>query len=285
MRRSTYVGPKLQVQPDALDQLEATGLYVAEEKFDGYWVEVTTDAQGNISKLVGRSGKTFSGDNVRGLLNSWLGVPNSIFVGELEAGTEAANKTAPKFGSRRIHIFDVVQLLGTSTVDHVYEKRRELLELMFNHPKIQALQTIVLVKQAKHSFRQFFNSVVSNGGEGLVIKRLGKQYKSHSTSGKTDHWLRCKKFRYVDYVVVDVGHSEGGSLNLEVGLFVNGSCKRVATIKNLPRSLDPYRLIGTVIECKGAEVHSSGALRHGHFERIRDDKLPEECTLESALTG
>ena len=41
--------------------------------------------------------------------------------------------------------------------------------------------------------------------------------------------------------------------------------------------------VGKVVECKGAEVHDSGALRHGHLERVRDDKSPEECTLEAAL--
>jgi ATP-dependent DNA ligase len=82
---------------------------------------------------------------------------------------------------------------------------------------------------------------------------------------------------------MSIGKSEGGSPNFQVGLIINGKMTRVASIKNIPDGLDYQSLVGHVIECKGAEVHSSGALRHGHYHRTRFDKDSDECTLDAAL--
>lgn len=279
-RMTTYVGPKIQIQPNELDRYD-NGKFAVEAKHDGYWAEVTTGDSGRIIRLVGRSGTKFEGSNVDGLIGLDLGVQNSVFAAELEAGTEASNKTHAKHGYRRIHIFDVICLLGHSTTSLAYEKRRELLELTFP----TNMKRVLLTKRVTSDFKKFFKQIVSSGGEGVVIKRLGKAYKGQGADGKTNDWIRCKQFRYVDYVVVDVGKSEGGSPNLQVGLFIRGKLERVATIKSPPPNLDLRALIGKVIECKGAEIHDSGALRHGHYERTRDDKQPEECTLEAALNA
>lgn len=279
MRHVTYLGPKIQIQPTDLDKYEATGQYAAEEKHDGHWAEVTTDLTGKIIKITGRSGNTFSGANVEGLIGFNTGLAASTLICELEAGTEAATKRNGHLRHRRLWVFDVVRLLDHDTKMLPYEKRRELLEIAFKDDTMR----VRLVRRVTSNFRAFFDEVSKVDGEGLVLKRLGRTYKSYSSDGKTDEWIRCKRFRFVDYVVTDIGKSEGGSPNLQVGLFIDGKLQRVATIKNLPNGLNYRALVGKVVECKGAEVHESGALRHGHYERTRDDKEPEECTLEAAL--
>jgi ATP-dependent DNA ligase len=158
-------------------------------------------------------------------------------------------------------------------------KRRELLSMAFPDPTTR----VSLVRSKSVGFRAFFDEVDKAGGEGLVLKKFVRPYRAHTSDGKTEDWIRCKRFRYVDYVVMEIGKSDGGSPNLQVGLVVNGRLQRVATIKNLPEGLDYRSLVGRVVECKGAEVHESGALRHGHYERTRDDKEPTDCTLEAAL--
>lgn len=278
-RHPTYIGPKVQIQPSELDRHERTGRYVAEEKHDGFWAEVTTDEAGRIVRLVGRSGKTFDGESVRGLIGFQTGLASSVLIGELEAGTEAANLRNAKLNHRRVWVFDVVKLLGNDTRVLTYEQRRQLLELALKNGS----DRIKFVRQVTSGFTAFFADVNASDGEGLVLKRLGKKYVPQGSDGKTDDWIRCKRFRYVDYVVMDIGKSDGGSPNFQVGLYVNGTLKNVATIKNIPDGLDYKILVGRVIECKGAEVHGSGALRHGHYERTRDDKDPDECTLEAAL--
>lgn len=270
----TYVGPKVQVQPAELARYDALGKYAAEAKLDGHWCEVKTNDAGVVSSLTGRSGNVFSGDKVAGLLGLLVGLPNTCIVGELEAGTEAATQRTPD-GKHRFYAFDVVTLFGNDTRRLPYEKRRELLELAVTGKS----QQFTIVPRVTSSFVKFYDDIEASGGEGIVLKKLGRPY----GTGKTDDWVRCKRHRFVDYVVTGVGTSEGGSPNLQVGLFhADGKLRRVATVKNLPKHIVPSSLVGKVIECKGAEVHASGALRHGHYERTRDDKRPNECTLEAA---
>lgn len=279
-RRLTYLGPKVQVQPDRLDQLESTGRFAAEEKHDGHWAEVTTGVDGRIVTIIGRSDKRFEGANVAGLVGLNIGLPSTVLICELEAGTEAATKRNGHLRHRRLWAFDVVQLLGHDTRSLPYEQRRVLL--------VKACDKcpgdrVAVVRQVTSGFRRFFEEVSTVDGEGLVLKRLGLAYRPHGADGKTDDWIRCKRFRFVDYVVTGIGRSDGGSPNLLVGLYEGGRLSKVATIKNLPEGLEYRSLVGRVVECKGAEVHESGALRHGHYLRTRDDKDPTDCTLEAAL--
>lgn len=278
-RHPTYLGPKVQIQPQDLEKYERTGNFAAEEKHDGHWAEVTTDLQGKIMKIVGRSGNAFSGSNVEGLMGFQTGLAATTLICELEAGTEAANKRSGHLPHRRLWVFDLVRLLDNDVRQLSYEKRRELLEMAFKSEG----KRLCLVRRVTSGFREFFDEVSSEGGEGLVLKRLGRKYSPQGADGKTDEWVRCKRYRYVDYVVIEIGKSDGGSPNFQVGLYVKGKLQRVATIKNIPEGLNYRTLVGRVIECKGAEVHESGALRHGHYERTRDDKEPEECTLEAAI--
>lgn len=277
------MGPKFQIEPHQLDVYD-NGMWVAEEKHDGHWAAAVTDESGKIVRIRGRSGKTFSNSNVDGLLGLNIGYVDCVLIAELEAGTEAATIRYDRIGFHRLHVFDAVKLLGKDTRVLPYEKRRQLLEIMFSSDETRG--RVLLTKKVDKGFREFFESVSSQGGEGLVLKRKDRHYRPCGASGKTDYWVRCKQFHYVDYYVVEVGKSEGGSDNFQVGLVVDGKMQRVATIKNLPKYIkNPHEYVGKVIECKGLEVHRSGALRHGHFARIREDKVPEECTLEGALNS
>jgi len=282
MAHKTYLGPKTQIQPTGLDQIEATNKYAAEEKHDGVWAEVTTDLNGKISKITSRAGAVFSGSSIAGLKGLQTNLSNTVLICELEAITEWAVRQSQKQGFKRLWIFDVVQLLGQDIKDLFYEQRRELLEIAFK-AGLKDVKQLQLVRQELTGFSQFFKEVKSAGREGLLLKRLGQKYRPSGSDGKSDGWVRCKEHRFVDYVVTGIGSSSSGAPNLKVSLMINGKLVEVATIKNIPKGVDYQALIGSVVECKGLEVHSSGALRSGHFERVRPDKKFFECTLESAL--
>lgn len=283
-RLSTYAGPKVQIQPKDLERYERAGIYAAEEKHDGHWAEVTTGPDGRITKITSRSATRYDGANVAGLIGTQTSLLDSVLIAELESGTEAANRRGVGLNHRRLHVFDIVRLLGNDITKLVYEQRRALLEQAFA-TVLRDSKKLLLVRQVTSGFAKFFAEVTSGDGEGIVLKRMGRIYRAGAGSdGKTEEWIRCKQFRFVDYVVIEIGRSDGGSPNFQVGLYdSHGRLSRVATIKNIPDGLDYRALVGKVIECKGAEVHDSGALRHGHYERTRTDKDPEECTLEAAL--
>lgn len=279
-RVRTYVGPKTQVTPDDIGRYE-NGQWYAEEKRDGAWAAVKIDGDGKIVSLTSRVGKPFMGDHVAGLVGLQTQLPNSTLVGELEAASEAATERYKALGYRRVHIFDAPFLCGYDLTDKAYQDRRQVIEQFVAAKDDYISKRMPIVRQAKSSFKAFYDTVMADGGEGLVFKRHGSIYRSHSSDGKVDEWVRCKPYSFVDYVVMSVGRSDGGSPNLQVGLHIKGRLTRICTIKNTPAKLDLESLVGRVIECKGAEVLKSGALRHGHFQRVRDDKLPADCTFES----
>ena len=258
----TYVGPKMQILPSELARYE-NGSWAAERKHDGHWCELKTDARGHVKSLTSRSGSPMKADF------QTTASPNSTFIGELSYGTEAAVRE----GKVVLYVFDVAQLLGNDVTQMSYDQRRELLECITFDDKCK------LVEQRTADFQAFFSEINAAGGEGLVLKKRRKKF----LRGKTDEWVRVKLFRYVDYIVMSVGKSDGGQPNLQIGLYDGNKLERVATVKNLPKGFKFENVVGRVVEVKGLEVHASGALRHGHFERFRDDKPTQDCTLSAAL--
>lgn len=273
MSKDYYVGPQVQIHPDEL-YLYSSEIWSCEEKIDGFWAEVKTDQSGRIVRITGRSGKVFAGSIVEGLIGLQTNIPDTVIVCELEAGTEAADVRYRSIGYRRLFAFDVPYLLGNDTTILTYDKRRELLEMMVN--KINSKHVILV--RSSNDFKTLYDDVKDGGGEGVVLKKRSSKYGTYRSSRKTDEWIRCKEHNYVDYVVIEVGKSKGGSDNFQVGLYDGDELVRVGTIKNISRWVkDPHAMVGKVIECKGLEVHKSGILRSGHFVRERTDKSPKEC--------
>ena len=273
---SHYLGPALQITPEELGKYDSTD-WVAEEKRDGAWCEVHTNASGTITTILGRTGKQFSGSNVVGLVGLQTPWYDSVFAGELEAATESATKIYKTVGFRRIHMFDLVRLLGEPISLLAYEDRGRLLGSAITHKAVadNVRQRILRTTLVESGFETFYQNIVSNGGEGIVLKRRTSLYKGYS--GRTEHWIRCKPLRFVDYFCVGLGKASGGTTVLRLALFRNGEFQEIGRITAPVAVRDSTTLVGQVIECKGAEIHSNGMLRHARFHRVRNDKNPEMC--------
>jgi ATP-dependent DNA ligase len=277
-RIKSYLGPALQVTPDDIPRYE-DGSWGAEEKRDGNWAECQTDASGRIVKLTSRVGKPFGGDAVNGLMGLQTHLPGSTLIGELETGSQAATDRYRALGYRRLHVFDVIDIAGQDLRFQPYEARRRVVEEIVQSSDPDVAKRVPIVRQQYADFAGLWREVEADGGEGLVFKKLGSLYTPVNSDGKVEQWVRCKPYRFVDYVVMAYGKSSLGDVNLQVGLYIKGKLTRVCTIKSPPPKLPA---IGSVIECKGGEVFKSGALRHGHMERPRPDKDPQDCTLAAA---
>ena len=284
MRVATYLGPASQVTPDSIDKFEREGVWAAEEKRDGCWAEIRTDKSGTVTALRSRVGKTFGPAHVQGLVGLRTHLPDSVLVAELESASEAATERSQALGYKRVHVFDVLVINGIDCTRHCYDQRRKVVVQLVGAAKDSYVaKRLCVVRQTTTGFHDFYIDVMKDAGEGLVFNRRESLYRPYNADGKVDGWVRCKSRCCVDYVVMGVGASPGGAPNLQVGLHVNGKLTRVCTIKTPPdKILERSDLIGSVIECKGAEVFKSGSLRHGHFERLRLDKDAGDCTLAAA---
>jgi ATP-dependent DNA ligase len=284
-RIKSYVGPGKTIDPSMLWRYESgvhAGRWAAEEKLDGHWAEVWTNDQGVIYKLTSRTGLSFDAGDTQGVMGLQTPLFNSRLAGELECGTQLSNKRYAELKHRRIHLFDVLDLLGQSIIQLPYEKRRALLQLATQKFDTHIASRLLLVEQRRSNFTAFYNEILDRPypwcGEGVVLKRLDSTYQAYNSDGKVDFWIRAKEKRTVDYFVMGIGKTPSGADNLDCGLW-NG--KKVVHILHVPfpSKYKAEDLVGKVIECEGWEVMESGALRSAHFIRIRNDKTKEMCTL------
>lgn len=278
-RIDLYVGPRGTTDRDGLAALDASGEWVFDEKKDGYWC-LAQVVRGKVTAMVSRTGLPFAAADTAGLFGlrplGPKGSQSGRVVGELVA--EASK--------RRLYLFDVLEWNGLDLRDLPQTDRREALEMIYE--KELACDEIRLVEYRTGGAREFFDRVIAAGGEGVVAKRRDAKLRAQTGDGKIDSWIRAKKKRCVDYIVLGLGEAQKGTPNVRLGLWVGGKLVEVLTCVLPPewRKFPASALVGEVVEAAGWEVWDNGVLRSaqlGHRAGPRSDKKPEECTLEAAL--
>ncbi len=195
--------------PAKLQELEKTRHYVVEPKLDGIWVSVHTDDTGKISKIISRYGKEKTTKGFDYFLNKNIGLPNSILIGELITK------------KNELHIFDIAQFKQRETLNKSNETRRKLLERL----KIYR-DKITLVPRFKDNFFQRYQAVKNAGGEGLVIKKIGRDTK-YVPNSRTPDWMKIKGEITVDYIITGYEISSSKTYDglikaLKLGIYKNG---------------------------------------------------------------
>lgn len=289
-RIANYVGPEIELMPSQLEDLEKAGGWEIEPKIDGMFVAMTAgdSARGHSHVLKSRDATTglVSGSNVGDLDTLELNIPEgTVLAGELEASSEWATRRVAKRGYRRLYLYDVVQIGKSEDLrDRPWSERRQALEdLHAQMSKVEHTRLRMrLLPSHQDRFVERYNEWLSQSCEGVVAKKVDSLYRTHKASGKTNDWIRVKKHVVEDYVLVGLaltkgGETKGPQLTGRWGQYKDG--KLVDIWQALaPASVLDDQLIGKIVcEFMGWEKFASGALRHGHFARVRTDKTPEEC--------
>jgi ATP-dependent DNA ligase len=204
----------------------------------------------------------------------------------------------------RFVAFDLLESDGKLLLDKPFARRRELLEGLVTEPV--GLTPRTLEREEAEPWLQ--------GAEGVIAKELDAPYRPGERKGM----VKVKRVRTIDSVVVGwrPGKEEGTLGSLILGLYDaddqlqvvgHSSGFRAKQKRELPGFLAPYETgergsgdasrwdAGRELEWISvrpelvAEVtfdHVSGhRIRHGaKFKRWRDDKPPQECTVEQLET-
>ena len=204
----------------------------------------------------------------------------------------------------RFVAFDLLEQDGKQLLDQPFARRRELLEGLVKEPV--GLTPRTLDRGEAEPWLQ--------GAEGVIAKELDAPYRPGERKGM----VKVKRVRTIDSVVVGwrPGKEEGTLGSLILGLYDDdgqlqvvghSSGFRAKQKRELPGFLAPYETgergsgdasrwdAGRELEWISvrpelvAEVtfdHVSGhRIRHGaKFKRWRDDKPPQECTVEQLET-
>jgi len=259
--------------PESLNKLEATGQYEVEKKLDGLWCSIHTNSEGIINKIISRHGKIKTTKGFNKFLGRDLVLKDSILIGEL------ITKKA------ELHIFDIVKLLGHDVSTYDNERRRSILERLHIY-----VEGITLVPRYKDKFLEHFNEIIKAGGEGLVVKKIGKGT-HYVPNSRTADWMKLKKAMTMDYVIMGYDISTSKShpdmiKNIHLGLYKNGKLEKVGLVGSMKMkereffTKEGHKLIGKVIEVGGNEVFPSGAMRHPYFIRLRSDLTRHNANIE-----
>jgi hypothetical protein len=291
-RTKWYLGPGVEVMPDMLHKYE-TGDWLMEPKIDGMWCMLEVAKEGRPHVLNSRDAKTgpIMGSNLGDLhLQPLPFPPGTILVGELEAATQAAKAHVDEQGFRRLHVFDVPMLGGLRYGAGPLRERRRHIKRFYERFKKESssdvLERFPLLPFYTENFQYEYDRITGEDGEGVVLKHLDSTYAAKRADGKTEAWLRCKKWVTHDFVLMGETNTPGGvhSAPKKTGVWglydAKGRLKPV--MKAPPKPIDllrPENYGVLVAEFMGWAHFKSGALRHGQFVRVHPDKSPEACLI------
>jgi ATP-dependent DNA ligase len=245
-------------------------LMYAHVKYDGHYLEVHKNEQGVVT-CTSRQGTELDLKWVPTLANAWVRLPpGTTLLGELWYPNKPASyiKTAIKNQDRQL-TFSVFAATGLAD-DTLETLCAECLRWGFVPIPFYSR----VPRGSSFCLGSFDNdNMPPMQHEGFVMK-----------AGVWTDWRKYKPFRSIDLIVHDVNDGRGKY----VGQVGSLTCKTTEghVVANVSGFTDDERIllsasdIGKVCEVKYQYVGAQGRLRHPNFIQWRDDKLPEECTVD-----
>jgi len=208
-----------------------------------------------------------------------------------------------------LRVFDMLFYNGKDLRDLGLLQRKDFMFGLLASAQFEFVEDIPSVVGTDHE--EWFNKVVADGGEGLILKDPYGKY------GKG--WTKWKKVEHYDVVVM--GFTEGTKKYRDMfgavifGAYVDGKLQQFGKCSGMedgivswygPDGVTPVKpnsegcrlipsqdiqpdgsrawfhvmreeLIGTVVEVKCNGLTKHGNLRHPQFHRVRPDKGAEQC--------
>lgn len=284
--------------------------YVPEVKYDGYSY-LFSDGEfysRNLSTAKGNEGSPICKSEwiphlwgyLRGLYNSY-GID---FQGELfyPDGTsddvttimgctqDEAIKRQLTRGKLHYMLVDIRKFMGINVMHEPYYVRRALLEHVYSFMTLQ-MKEFIHISEIMPDAISSFRMIVSNGGEGLVIKDTSRIYVPDKKPAGT--WIKCKKEVTFDCTILDFNNNGTGKNkdlfgSMVVGMFdSNGKMVEVANVSSgipdqlrIEMSLNREEYRGKVVEVSAMQPNPKKlSFRHPRFVRLRPDKQQSDCDI------
>ena len=283
--------------------------WIFEVKYDGY--RALAQISGGDVKLISRNGNAFNSKYPE-IVKELQEISNDLILdGEiLIEDTKGKSRfqwlqnrdKKPKQGKLRFYVFDLLYFNG-------YDLRG--LELVLRKKILKALLTkLPKIIYSEHQIGTgiaAFAEAEKAGGEGIIAKKASSKYHSDK---RTKEWLKIKTEKQQELVIggfKDPQGSRSGLGALLCGYYENGELKfagKVGTgfteailndlrkkLDKLERKMSPFvnppKEKGLhwvkpelVAQVKYSEMTEANTMRHPVYLGLRNDKRPEEVTLE-----
>lgn len=210
----------------------------------------------------------------------------------------------------KFKVFDVLRdHEGNWMGDKPWRIRRQYLELLFNRIE-QYTPLIQLNKIYMNDKEAIFDGIISDGGEGVVLKNVQSVY----SFGKRPmwQWIKIKAEMFDDVVImgfeppkklytgpnvvtwpfwedgepVTEYHFNRWIGSITMGKYQDGKLVKVGTCSGITEEQrkkfteSPEQFIGLVMEIRAMERTADGAYRHPSFIRIHPDKNANEVLMD-----
>ena len=283
---------------DELATLENNPRYAVGKKYDGFRELMHISPTGRV-KLLSRSGANHSA-NVPHLTGKTLpDLEDTILDGEGIAPSEDLGDTKSIFGSSpataianqdelgkaKYIAFDILRYKGRDLLGLPLKDRLPYLEKAVDALHRYGITQVQQEKLVHHNKRNYYDSVVAKGGEGVIIKDLDASYHS---GRRTSAWGKVKKVDTWDAVITGFTDGKGkytGQIGaIEYGFRRGGRVVPAGKTSGMTDevrkdiSLNPNKYLGKMIEVAGQEISREGAIRHPRVLRIRMEKTMRETS-------
>ena len=288
--------------------------WVHESKFDGYRSIVAVS--GEEVRCYSRAGHDWTdkfarvAETLRELDCGNALLDGEVVVPDTAAGSQfsALQAALSSGGPLAYYAFDLLELDGEDlTSKPLLERKANLRKLLGTLP---GRSIVTYSEHVRGSGQEVLDAMCRNGGEGIVSKKANSVYRGRRTTS----WLKIKCTKRQEFVIGGFTPSDKRGrefASLLVGTFENGELKyrgRVGSgfsgahledlarrMKSLQQKQSPFvttpksvsRSVRWVrpemiAEIDFNELTDGGHVRHGVFKGLREDKKPQQVSLERA---
>lgn len=177
---------------------------------------------------------------------------------------------------RVLYCFDVPYAGDFIRPEYPYELRRTALETIFDSEVFAQCPQIVMLPVARNTAEKIdlHRRCRDNHSEGIMSKFKSGTYLE---GVRSRHVLKCKFVDTCEVIVAQVGRQ--GKRSIACAMFDNGGLIDVGAVTVTEARLKELK-IGDVIEVRYLYATKDRRLYQPAFVRIRDDKTPQECTVD-----
>jgi len=275
-----------------LETIEGNPDIVVVRKWDGFSEDIVNT--GGHIRIFNRSGKEHT-PNVPSLTSKIISAPDFRIRAEgvgptgrlgstksiLGSGPDHAIAYQQEHGNLQFVCHGLVDLRGEDLTHIPFGDKLGDLWAILESLRAQGLSNLLFERLVKVGKYSFFQEILAQGGEGVVVKNL---------RGLEEDFVKVKRVKSWDVVITGFTEGKGkyqGVIGaIRYGVFRDGKLVEVGKASGMTDAeramfaANPDMFIGKVIELKGQEIGSEGRIRFPAFQRFRDDKLPEECLEE-----
>lgn len=235
----------------------------------------------------GMNGTILDGEIIAPWASDLPGGKSKYVTSIMGSSPAEAIRKQQELGWLRFVVFDCIQYKGRLLINMPLRVRRQNMRQAvaeWANPHVQEVAW-----RAGAAKRAFYDGIVENGGEGVVLKHIEHLY------GDAKLWVKVKKRATADVIVMGYepgkGKYKGIVGSIVFGQYVKtpgtrtykltalGACSGITDELRYNLSRAPQQHLGQVMEISFIEREPTGAFRSPQFSRWRDDKsaTPENC--------